>query len=315
MTDPTVDAPRFAVSWGGASDRGLRRDHNEDAFLTAPPVFLVADGMGGHQRGDAASRAVVDAFEELVNDPWLTSERLHDAVVAATEAVRQIAVEGMGAPGTTLAGVGIAVQEGRPCWLVFNVGDSRAYRLSRGTLEQVSVDHSEVQELVETGALDATEARIHSHRNVITRAIGAGLRGEPEIDQWLLLAADGDRMLICTDGLTTELTDQLLAATLLTIADPKQAARDLVDAAVAAGGRDNVTAVVVDAVSVVSTGHGAQGAADEGDTLVEGLTLAPDDGDTVPTIEDSLAIDIPGPRSTVTESPNVSAADAQEGTP
>jgi PPM family protein phosphatase len=241
-----VSAP-FDVAWGAATDRGLKRAHNEDSYFACPPVFLVADGMGGHQGGDVASRAVVEAFEVLSGDGALTSEALLRTVTQAVGRVRSIASSGR-APGTTLTGVGLASQGTTPCWLVFNIGDSRTYRLSRGVLEQVSVDHSEVQAMVDAGALKADQAQLHEKRNVVTRALGGGIPGAPIVDQWLLIARPNDRMLLCSDGLSTELTDQFLMATLQAVSDPQAAAEALVAAAVQAGGRDNVTAVVVDAV-------------------------------------------------------------------
>lgn len=270
----------FDVAWGAATDRGQRRMHNEDSYLTQPPVFVVADGMGGHQGGDIASRTVVETFSELAESGALTSEGLIRAVTEAVARVRTIASTGR-PPGSTLTGVGMAAQGTTPCWLVFNIGDSRVYRLSRGVFEQVSVDHSEVQALVESGALNAEQAQAHEKRNVVTRALGGGIPGTPAVDQWLLIAQLNDRVLLCSDGLSTELTDQFLAATLQSIADPQQAADALVAAAVQAGGRDNVTAVVIDAVA---------GPFDDGtsgldeDTLSEGILVDHDgDGDTVPT--------------------------------
>jgi protein phosphatase len=266
----------FTVAWGAATDRGQRRMHNEDSYLTQPPVFVVADGMGGHQGGDIASRTVVETFAELAASAALTSEGLMQAVTEAVARVRTIGSTGR-PPGSTLTGVGMAAQGRTPCWLVFNIGDSRAYRLSRGVFEQVSVDHSEVQALVESGALNADQAHSHEKRNVVTRALGGGIPGTPAVDQWLLIANLHDRVLLCSDGLSNELTDQFLAATLQTITDPQQAADVLVAAAVQAGGRDNVTAVVVDAVS----GPFDWSASDlDEDTLSEGIDL---DGDTVPT--------------------------------
>ncbi len=274
-------AAPFEVVWGAATDRGQKRQHNEDSYLTAPPVFVVADGMGGHQGGDVASRIVVDAFAQLAHEATLTSESLMSAVMHAVTAVRQIPTQGR-PPGSTLTGVGLAAQGATPCWLVFNVGDSRTYRLSGGTLEQVSVDHSEAQAMVESGALDADKAQTYQRRNVVTRAIGAGIPGTPEVDQWLLLAKRHDRLLLCSDGLSTELTDQFLAATLQSIADPQEAAATLVAAAVQAGGRDNVTAVVVDAVG----GIGADAQEVDEDTLSDNIDMD-HDGDTVPVFDEA----------------------------
>jgi len=271
-----VSAP-FDVAWGAATDRGQKRAHNEDSYLAQPPVFLVADGMGGHQGGDVASRTVVEAFELLSGDGALTSEALLRTITEAVDRVRAIAASGR-APGSTLTGVGLAAQGTTPCWLVFNLGDSRTYRLSRGVLEQVSVDHSEVQAMVDAGALSADQAQLHEKRNVVTRALGGGIPGAPVVDQWLLIARPNDRILLCSDGLSTELTDQFLMATLQAVADPQAAAEALVAAAVQAGGRDNVTAVVVDAVA--GPFDDAEADINE-DTLSEEI-LVDHDGNTIP---------------------------------
>lgn len=271
--EPVVQPTRFDVAWGVATDCGLRRSVNEDGYLAQPPVFLVADGMGGHDRGDAAARAVVEAFRGHARGEFLTPEVLHEAVVESVARVRSIpgGRDDYGAPGSTVTGVGLAMQQQQACWLVFNVGDSRTYRLNRGTLEQVSVDHSEVQELLEAGRIGPEEARRHVHRSVITRAIGAGLPETPVVDQWLLLATTGDRLLLCSDGLTSELTEQFIQVTLSGFGDPQSAAEALVRAAVEAGGRDNVTAIVVDAV------HVGSGDPEEFEAETLGEALLPDD--------------------------------------
>jgi protein phosphatase len=277
----------FVVEWGAATDRGVRRDLNEDRYLASPPVFLVADGMGGHELGDVAAEAVIDAFGTCRPGAWLTSNAVHEAVALAVAAINGIGSTGAASPGSTLAGAGMTIQDGLPCWLVFNVGDSRTYRLARGILEQVSVDHSQVQEMVDAGVIGLEEARTHSRRSVITRALGGGLVHQPPVDQWLLPAAVGDRLLICSDGLTGELTDALLAATLASVPGAQAAATELVRAAVAAGGRDNVTAVVVDAVAVSAS---ASATAQAEDTLSDELWIGPDD-DTVPEATDHVFVE------------------------
>lgn len=238
--------PVFTVRWGAASDTGRHRALNEDSYLAAPPVFVVADGMGGHARGEVASRRVVEAFESVAGKAWLGADQLFLTVERAGESVRLLAGEQV-APGSTLAGVALTHQHGLPCWLVFNIGDSRVYRLRGEAFEQISVDHSRVQELRDSGDEQAAAA---TGRNIITRALGGGSAVRPLADQWLLPAVAGDRMLICSDGVNSELTDRLISATLTASGDPQDAAQGLVDAAVGAGGRDNVTAVVVDAVTV-----------------------------------------------------------------
>jgi protein phosphatase len=237
-----------AVEWGAATDVGLRRTLNEDAYLAVPPLFLVADGMGGHQAGEVASATVIDEFSRLAGRPSLGIDEVQATFHTARSRVESLPAGGGAGAGTTLAGVCVADIHGEGYWLALNLGDSRTYRLSEGELEQVSVDHSVVQELIDAGQLDAADAARDSRRNVITRAIGAGSDSEP--DYWLLPAEEGDRVLVCSDGLPTEIDDARIDHILRTERSPQDAADRLVREAVAAGGRDNVTVLVVDAVAV-----------------------------------------------------------------
>lgn len=235
-----TETPGLPVTWGAATDTG-GRPLNEDAYLAAPPVFVVADGMGGHRGGDRAAAAVVAAFELYAGQPWLQPDELYAAVAGAALDIATIA-PGPQAPGSTVSGAALTTSGGVPCWLVFNVGDSRTYRLQGEQLEQISVDHSVAEMLRASGDLEGAR---QAARNLITRAIGAGQSAAPTIDQWLLPAQPGDRLLICSDGLTGEVTDQVIAAVLAGEADSQAAAETLVRTAVAGGARDNVTAVVV----------------------------------------------------------------------
>ena len=245
MTDPT--AP-IAVACGAATDAGLRRRINEDSYLAASPLFLVADGMGGHNAGEIASAAVIDEFAALAGRESLTIDEVQTAVTASRRRVAMLPPGAGAGAGTTLAGVVIADVDGEGYWLAINLGDSRTYRLSEGRFEQVSVDHSVVQELVDSGQLAADAAERDSRRNVITRAIGAGSDSEP--DYWLLPAEEGDRILVCSDGLSGELDRDAIHAILLAETDPQAAATRLVHEAMVRGGRDNITALVVDALAV-----------------------------------------------------------------
>lgn len=235
-----------SVRWGASSHRGARRKLNEDSYLASPSAFFVADGMGGHEAGEVASAMAIDALRPL---SWLnvvTAQDVRDRLHVAHDDVSGIAApEGRGA-GTTLTGVVVSEQDGLPYWLVANVGDSRTYHLVDGRLEQISVDHSEVQELVDAGALTPAQAAHHPRRHVVTRALGAAAR--PDADYWYLPLSTGDRLLVCSDGLTTELDDDRIAALLVAHTEPQGAADALVQAALAAGGRDNITVLVVDAV-------------------------------------------------------------------
>lgn len=226
----------------------MRRTLNEDALLCAAPLFLVADGMGGYADGEAASAAVVEAFSTLVGRVAVGIDDIRAAYASGVERVLNLPAVGGAGPGTTLSGVGVSSNDGRGYWLVLNVGDSRTYRLSQDAFGQVSVDHSVVQEMVDTGSLTASEAATDRRRNVVTRAIGAGGASDP--DFWMLPVHPGDRLLVCSDGLTGEVSDAAIEAVLRSERDPQVAADRLVAAAREAGGRDNITAVVVDAVDV-----------------------------------------------------------------
>ena len=231
------------TSWGSATDRGNVRRLNEDSLLAYPPVFLVADGMGGHAAGDTASRLAVEEFSQLAGLTAASPDEVHACFHRTATRLRETVAAGRTA-GTTVAGVAIAAYDGGSYWLVFNIGDSRVYRFCAGELEQISVDHSVVQEMVDRGEIRADQAGAHPERHVITRAVGTG--ADPEPDYWLIPAGPADRLLICSDGLTTELSDDVLLGVLATVPDPQDAAEQLVALALAAGGQDNVSAVVVD---------------------------------------------------------------------
>ncbi len=238
------------VVFGSATDAGLRRRINEDAHIAAPPLFLVADGMGGHHAGEIASATVIDEFAALAGRPSLGIDDIRAALAAARRRVEALPPgDGAGA-GTTLTGVVIADVDGEGYWLTINLGDSRTYRLSDGELEQVSVDHSVVQELIDAGALDRRAAGRDTRRNGITRALGAGSDGDA--DYWLIPAEAGDRILVCSDGLSSELDHDTLRAILVAETNAQSAATRLVHEAMLRGGRDNITALVVDATAVSS---------------------------------------------------------------
>lgn len=247
-----TDASPIIVRSGAATDAGLRRTLNEDAFLAEAPLFLVADGMGGHAAGEVASAAVIAEFAGLSGRASVSVDDVREAFERAQDRVLTLPAGAGAGAGTTLSGVVITEMNGDGYWLTINLGDSRTYRLSGGALEQVSVDHSYVQELVDSGELSPEEAYVDSRRNVITRAIGAGTVAVP--DFWLLPAEAGDRILVCSDGVSGELSSEQIARVLRSEPDAQQAATRLVHEAMLHGGRDNVTAVVVDALEVVGQG-------------------------------------------------------------
>lgn len=233
-----------AATVGIASSAG-RRSLNEDSVLAQFPIYAVADGMGGHEAGEVASALAVRALAPLAGRQDASIEDVAACLARASDQVREIhTAPGLGA-GTTVSGVCLTHQDGVPYWLVFNVGDSRTYLLSEGALQQVSVDHSEAQEMVDAGRLAPEEVSRYRRRNVITRALGAGPGPGP--DFWLIPLGTSDRVLMCTDGLSGEVSHDQLQALLLASPDPQRTADQLVAEALQAGGRDNVSALVVDA--------------------------------------------------------------------
>jgi PPM family protein phosphatase len=198
------------------SDPGMKRKGNEDSYLAESPVFIVADGMGGYE-----------------------------ALVAADLGVATVAASTTRGAGSTVTGLVLVMHDEVPHWLVVNVGDSRVYRHENGDLEQLTVDHSLGQELVDKGELTREGMATFSERNVITRAIGAS---DSTADSWLMPVMNGERMLVCSDGLHSELGDEAIRAILTMSGKPESAAAALVQRANASGGRDNVTVIVVDVV-------------------------------------------------------------------
>jgi protein phosphatase len=254
---------RVELHYGAATDVGRVREVNEDSYLAAPPVFVVADGRGGHDGGDVASRIVVEEFARLAEegyDPRRGSDAVAETLVACHRRITAYAEEqsrhtGRDFQAGTTAVVALLVEDdaqegGAPKWLLANVGDSRIYRFVDGDLEQVSVDHSLVQELADEGTITREEMSSHPARHVVTRALGG-----PELedaDYFLLPLASAERLLLCSDGINEMIGDQEVAAILADATDPRDAADRLVAAAVAAGGRDNATAVVVDVMGLES---------------------------------------------------------------
>ncbi len=243
---------------GAATDVGLLREANEDAYLVAPPVFVVADGMGGHADGGVASRIVVEEFARLADegyDPVQGTEVVRATLEASQRRITEFAAEGDGpahsgrSPGTTVVAALLVEDDGAPAWLLANLGDSRIYRVAVGVLEQVSTDHSVVQELIDSGQITEDQAADHPERHVITRALG-GPRLE-EADYFVLPVQSAERLLLCTDGISGLVDDPEIAAILTHSPDPRDAADRLVAAALEAGGDDNATAVVVDVVGLV----------------------------------------------------------------
>ncbi len=238
-----VQGASATLAWGSRSDVGLVRGHNEDSFLVQAPLFAVCDGMGGHAAGEVASSIAVSTIAEKA-PAGADDVLLGVAVEAANTAVMLGAEQGMGKPGMGCTASCCLIEEGKMA--IAHVGDSRIYLLRHGSLVRVTHDHSYVEELVDSGQITADEARTHPSRSIITRALGS----DPDMyaDHFSLEVSNGDRVILCSDGLSSMIADSEIEALAVSSATPQQAADNLVAAALTAGGLDNVTVVVVDVV-------------------------------------------------------------------
>lgn len=248
---PGRPAATIVLAWGAVTDTGRKRSHNEDSLLAVPPIFAVADGMGGHAAGDVASAAVVTRLAERLSTDFTDVDAIDEGLRAATADIALAVDEDNLGVGTTVTGAALTLQGGDPYWAIFNVGDSRVYMFENDELTRVTVDHSVVQELVDSGAITAADAEFHPNSNIITRAVG--FNAEPMPDYWMLPVRAGLRLLLCSDGLTKELNDERIRIQLAAGESANETAHALMAAALDAGGRDNVTVIVVDVIE--STGR------------------------------------------------------------
>jgi serine/threonine protein phosphatase PrpC len=235
--------PVVVLDAGAATDVGLRRKANEDSYITGYPIFAVADGMGGHDAGDRASQAVIHHLSTLVGKREIQPEALVAVLETARATVAAIADETERGAGSTVTGVAVSTHEAIAHWLVFNIGDSRVYRLRDGLLSQLSIDHSLVQQLLDSGELAPADIASFQGKNVITRAVGAD---DSDADFWMHPILQNERLLLCSDGLTAEASDDEIRDVMLATPGAQPAADALVKRALENGGRDNVTVVVLD---------------------------------------------------------------------
>jgi protein phosphatase len=235
------------LRFGSATDVGLVRTNNQDQLLVDPPLFAVADGMGGHAAGEVAALTAIQALKDAFQH-----DRTSDGLVVATReanrsvwqrAQTQATMRGM---GTTLVALALVNDRGEEQLAIVNVGDSRVYLLRQGEFEQLTTDHSLVQALIDDGQLSQAEADIHPQRHVLTRALG--IDPDVPVDVLDVLPVKGDRFLLCSDGLTKEVDDKKVGSVLRRVEQPGEAARELVKEARSHGGSDNITVVVVDVV-------------------------------------------------------------------
>jgi len=231
---------------GSATDVGRVRNTNQDRLIAEENLFAVADGMGGHVGGEVAAGLAVEALLAAFRlDATVTG--LRHAVAVANGAVwsRSQNDDDLRGMGTTLTAAALTVgPDGRDVLGLANVGDSRAYLLSDGRVAQITADHSLAEEKVRQGELTEAEAAVHPHRHILTRAIG--VTPDVDVDLWEVHVRTGDRLLLCSDGLSNELDPAAIGQLLSSIRDPRRAARALVKAANDHGGGDNITVVVID---------------------------------------------------------------------
>src|SRR5664280_668111 len=234
---------------GSATDTGLVRSVNQDLAVETGTLFAVADGMGGHAGGEVAARLAVDTLTHAFSSKP-TGAGLSDAVSEANRVVFEHSIESpdLRGLGTTMTAAALVNEDGRDVIALVNVGDSRSYRFHDGELDQITVDHSLAEEMVRSGEISESEAAVHPHRHILTRALGVG--EDVAVDLWRVQPSRGDRYLLCSDGLTNELDESQIAGVLATESDPQVAADLLVRAARTHGGSDNITVVVIDAAIV-----------------------------------------------------------------
>jgi protein phosphatase len=270
------------LTWAGVTHRGRKRDINQDALLTAYPLFVVADGMGGHIGGEIASASTIDRLQRMVGKGPVSPEAIEKALVKAVRDIGEHPEATDEGTGTTVTGVYLDVTDEDASWVALNIGDSRVYLQRDDALVQVTTDHSLVQELVAAGRLSPEEAENHPYGNVITRAVGPSEGAVP--DYVRIDVRDGDRFVICSDGLTKELTDYGILHFLRLHAEPETAVDAMLEAALENGGRDNITIVVLNVTvpgqrPVAEGSDAAPGARDDTATDVIPVTETTTDAD------------------------------------
>jgi serine/threonine protein phosphatase PrpC len=222
------------------TDTGRQRSENEDSVFVRAPIFVVADGMGGAQAGEVASKAAADAFDRDL--PATPPEHfLRETIEAANRRIHDLARADVSRAGMGTTITAAIVDAGKEEVAIGHVGDSRAYRLRRGKLERLTRDHSLVEEMRRKGQITDAQAEEHPQRSIITRALGP--EPQVEVDVQTVAAAPGDVFLLCSDGLTTMVDEERIAAVLSATPSMREAVRTLIDEANAAGGRDNITAL------------------------------------------------------------------------
>jgi protein phosphatase len=239
------------LKWGASTDVGMVRQQNEDSYLAEENLYVVADGMGGHNAGEVASALAVTTLKAGARTGIDSVERFRELVQQANTAIYTASLDDstQSGMGTTLTALSIVAGE-EPRVLVANVGDARTYLWRNGALTRLSVDHSYVQELVNEGIITPEEARVHPRRNIVTRALG--IDRSVVVDVFSHVVRTGDRIVLCSDGLVDEVSDADIAIVLGQHSDPQDTSEALVMVANTAGGRDNTTVIVIDVLDDIS---------------------------------------------------------------
>ena len=273
---------------------GQVRDGNEDNFVSIDGLYFVADGMGGHSAGEVASEIAVRILQEVYTDPKVRVSSpglLADAISTANTAIFMEAMHDSSKTGMGTTLTGLAVTNGPDNQIVVaNVGDSRTYLWRHGELRQITKDHSHVQTLVDRGAISRAEARVHFQRNIVLRAMG--IESWVDIDTFPMTVEDGDRYIMCSDGLVDEADDDEIETEIRLSVSVQDLADRLVDLANRNGGRDNITVVVVDFAvveneEVVASEPEAPIIADDVDTTSTAATITEE----IAVITPAIAID------------------------
>jgi PPM family protein phosphatase len=269
-----------------ATDTGRQRSANEDSVFVRAPVFVIADGMGGAQAGEVASKTSAESFDrELPQGP---PERvLKETIEGANRTIHKLARQDPSLAGMGTTTTAAILDERAEEVAIGHVGDSRAYRLRRGTLERLTRDHSLVEEMKRKGQLTEAQAEDHPQRSIITRALGP--EPEVEVDVQTVPAQAGDVFLICSDGLTTMLDDEHIGRLLARATSMPNAVRALVDEANRAGGRDNISVIAFKVVDAAEPALDSDAATSEGATLIG--TTAEDAGLTATEVRRRAAAD------------------------
>jgi protein phosphatase len=239
------------LKWGASTDVGMVRQQNEDSYLAEENLYVVADGMGGHNAGEVASALAVTTLKAGARSGIDSVERFRELVQQANTAIYTASLDDstQSGMGTTLTALSIVAGE-EPRVLVANVGDARTYLWRNNALTRLSVDHSYVQELVNEGIITPEEARVHPRRNIVTRALG--IDRSVVVDVFSHVVRTGDRIVLCSDGLVDEVSDADIAIVLGQHSDPQDTSEALVMVANTAGGRDNTTVIVIDVLDDIS---------------------------------------------------------------